>query len=280
MNYDGAKLRWANRRLHTAHVVFGEVLYAPGGSCGPRVQRDYELVVLRSGYGSVELNGRTVSLKPGIVYLFVPGGREHFQFAPAQETHHAYCSITPTALPEEVRRGLKTGPPSMPLSPVFDHLLSAAFKMRTLRNSAATRLINHLGLCLCLEFQRGAKEHATQGTCDQSVGMYLDYLEGHFSDPDCLARAHQAAGVSRNTLINRFQKEKQTTPARFLWRFRTERGVAMLVETGHSVGEVAYRCGFRTPFHFSRMVRQHTGRSPREVRRAAWSHAPGGSSES
>jgi transcriptional regulator GlxA family with amidase domain len=62
-----------------------------------------------------------------------------------------------------------------------------------------------------------------------------------------------------------------TTPARYLWQFRIERGAAMLGETGHTVAEIAYRCGFQNPFHFSRLVKQHFGQSPKEIRRHAWS---------
>ncbi len=68
------------------------------------------------------------------------------------------------------------------------------------------------------------------------------------------------------------------TPARHLWKFRLERGVAMLEETGHTVAEIAYRCGFKNPFHFSRLIKQQAGRPPREIRRRAWSAQHGGAS--
>jgi hypothetical protein len=61
MNYDGAKLRWANRRVHTDNVVFGEVRYEPGGLCGPRIQRDYQLVVLHAGDCHVTVDGAALA---------------------------------------------------------------------------------------------------------------------------------------------------------------------------------------------------------------------------
>jgi AraC-like DNA-binding protein len=51
---------------------------------------------------------------------------------------------------------------------------------------------------------------------------------------------------------------------------RTERGIQMLVETGLTVAEIAYRCGFQSPFHFSRLATRLQGISPREIRRRAW----------
>jgi AraC-like DNA-binding protein len=37
-----------------------------------------------------------------------------------------------------------------------------------------------------------------------------------------------------------------------------------------TVAEIADRCGFQSPFHFSRLVNQLHGCSPRAVRSRAW----------
>jgi AraC-like DNA-binding protein len=55
-----------------------------------------------------------------------------------------------------------------------------------------------------------------------------------------------------------------------VWEVRTRRGALLLRETGLTVGEVAFRCGFQTPFHFSRWVRELFGVSPRALRAKAW----------
>lgn len=48
----------------------------------------------------------------------------------------------------------------------------------------------------------------------------------------------------------------------------------MLTETGHTVGEIAYACGFRDPFHFSRLVKGLQGVSPQNLRRQIWATDP------
>jgi transcriptional regulator GlxA family with amidase domain len=60
------------------------------------------------------------------------------------------------------------------------------------------------------------------------------------------------------------------TPIRHVWEARTRRGAQLLRETGLTVGEVAFRCGFQTPFHFSRWVRELYGVPPRALRTKAW----------
>jgi AraC family transcriptional regulator of arabinose operon len=270
VHYDGAKLIWANRRVHTRDVVIGDVRYEPGGFCGPRVQRDFELAVFHSGGGQVRVGETTRSLAVGHVFLFLPGHREHFRFDSTRETHHSYCSIAPRFVPRPLADQLRKAPAAVPQSEVFRLLLASAFKLRAPRNRATHRLINQLALCLFQEYLRAAGEPEGHGTADRAVAGFLDYVEDHFGDEDCLMAAQRAAGVSRNALIYKVRRELNLTPGRFLWKLRAERGAAMLAATGPTVAEIAFRCGFKSPFHFSRLVRQHAGRSPRALRQAAW----------
>jgi AraC-like DNA-binding protein len=269
--YEGHRLRWANRRMHTPNAVCGEVLYEPGGVCGPRVQQDFELVLLHSGECEVSLDRATHSLTVGTIYLFLPGGHEHFRFSRDKETHHSYCSIHPGFMPRRFQQSLHRTPFSVPCSEAFHLILAAVFKLRTARHSATSALIDQLSLSLFAEFLNLALALDGEAGGDPAVRAFLHHVEDHFGDGNCLHEAHKAAGISRNALIYKFRNELRTTPARHLWRVRAERGAAMLGETGHTTAEIAYRCGFTNPFHFSRLVKQHFGQSPKELRRQVWS---------
>jgi len=94
-------------------------------------------------------------------------------------------------------------------------------------------------------------------------------MEDHFSKNDCLPGAQRAAGCSSYALLYKFARFLKTTPSRHLWRIRTEKGLELLAEKGLSVAEIADRCGFKNPFHFSRCVSRMQGVSPREIRRRA-----------
>lgn len=274
MHYDGAKLRWANRRVHTPEVVFGEVFYEPGGFCGPRVQRDYELVVLHSGNCQVSIDDRPRSLTVGLVYLFLPGHREHFQFSTERETHHSYCSIAPHLVPSDLAGPIAACASWAPQSEVFRMLLGAAFKVRAPGSRPSRRLANEMALCLLLEFINAAQPEEQRGL-PQAVREFVHYVEDHFGEEGCLSAAHRAAGVSRNGLIDKMRRLMNTTPARYLWRYRVERGAALLAETGHTVAEISYQCGFANPFHFSRLTRQYLGVAPSQVREKAWTRPNG-----
>jgi AraC-like DNA-binding protein len=271
MAYDGIKFQWVNRRVHTKNVVFGEVLYEPGGSCGPRVQRDFELIILHSGEGQVTLDNNVFRhMKPGTVSLFLPGNADYFKYAADKETHHSWCTIRSGYMPKNLRTDLCQPLVSVPVSSLLRSLFDEALKLKPTPNNPLDSLIEHLAFCAFAEFLRISSKQNPEAIGDPAVNAFLRHVRDHFAEENCLQSARLAAGVSRNTLLNKFHHNLHTTPAQYLWKVRIERGMSMLAETGQTVAEIAYHCGFKNPFHFSRVLKQRTGRSPKEIRNQAW----------
>lgn len=271
MPYDGTNFRWVNRRVHTTNVVFGEVFYEPGGSCGPRVQRDFELIMLHSGDCQVTLNNKMVHyMKSGTVSLFIPGNHNYFQYSENMESHHSWCTISPKFIPDNLRSDLRNPLVSVPGSGLLRSLIDGALKLKPMPNNPLDTLIEHLALCAFDEFLHISSRKDRELIGDPAVNAFLRYVGDHFAEEDCLEKARLASKVSRNTLLYKFHQQMQTTPAHYLWKFRVERGVSMLIETGQTTAEIAYLCGFKNPYHFSRMLKQQTGRPPKEIRRQGW----------
>jgi AraC family L-rhamnose operon regulatory protein RhaS len=173
-------------------------------------------------------------------------------------------------MPRRMRTTLARAAFTIPCSEPITHLLAAGLAIRTVQNRHTRQLVDYIGLSLFAEFLEDAAQQTAGATMDITVTRAMRFLAEHLAERDCLQKTHHAVGVSRNTLIKRFHHDLKTTPARYLWRLRTERGIKLLAETGHTINEIAFQCGFQSPFHFSRLVRKLQGFSPREVRRRAW----------
>jgi len=94
------------------------------------------------------------------------------------------------------------------------------------------------------------------------------YIDRHLTDPALGAqRVAAAAGISARHLSRIFEAEG-TSPARYILRQRLERAYAQLTSggTAATIADVAYRCGFASQSHFTRVFREQFGRTPREVR--------------
>jgi AraC family transcriptional regulator of arabinose operon len=259
-----------NTPRFSPHVVFGDVWYEPGGECGPRLQHDYQLVIVLFGLANVAFNTQKCAIPPGSVALMLPGRREHFRFSREHRTHHTWCAVVPKAIPPSLRKRLANLPAVLPQSQAFELLMKAAFSIHNWRQKPAQDMISSLGLALLHEYLRmaslGSGETAREGPCDHA----RQYLDEHCVEEDCLAGASRAAGITPQHLIRLFRGQYRITPGRYLWQARVERGVALLTATGLTVAQVADRCGFKNPFHFSRLLRKMQGVSPRQLRRRAW----------
>ena len=131
-------------------------------------------------------------------------------------------------------------------------------------------MLRQIGLTLLEEYIRMARVGADEAERESPPARARDYLEEHSAEEDCLAGAARAAGITPQHLIRLFREHYQITPGRYLWQMRVDRGAGLLAATGLTVAEIADRCGFKNPFHFSRLLRKMQGHSPREVRKRAW----------
>ena len=269
-NYDGIRISWANRWVHTARSAIGEIVYDPGGYCGPRTQLDYELVIIHSGACTVSIDHTSRELAVGKLHLFYPRHREHYTFSTQTQTHHSWCTISPKFMPRNLQQKLEKAPLAVPVTETVQYLLKAASQLRLPKSFAAEKQIDFLALCLFAEFLRLSDEAIVPPGWNHPAYKAERWMEDHYSEEDCLARAIQASGVSKNALSYKFREQFHTTPGRYLWKLRTERGIALLGASGHNISEIAYNCGFKNPFHFSRLVKQHQGESPHKIRTRIW----------
>ena len=248
----------------------GDVWYDPGGNLGPRAQSDYQLVIVLLGEARVWVDGAPFDIPPGSVALLHPGHTERFRFSRRHPTHHTWCALRPGAVPPAQRRRLKRLPNVLPQSRAFEALLHAAFSLTSWREPEGRRMLKSLGLALLDEYVRMARE----GGDDRHLGTPHErarrWLDEHCAEPDALAGAARAAAITPQHLIRLFRAHYDTTPGRYLWSLRVERGAGLLTASGLTVAEIADRCGFKNPFHFSRLLRQKQGLSPRQLRQRAW----------
>ncbi len=258
----GERIVWENRRVRSELVCFGDVMYEPGGRSGPRQQRDFQLVFLHSGELTAWVDGKQHRLSAGQVGLFLPGSTEVFEISEELATHHAWCTVALSRVPEALQQQLASMPRSLPCDDLQARLLAAGMALDGADSDVERGIVDQIGVALLGAYVKAAMGQAAAGV----VARAVRYMQEHLTEADCLVHAHVAAGVSRNTLLRRFHIELGVTPARHLWRLRAERGIALLAKTEQTVAEIAFACGFSDPFHFSRVVKSLQGVSPKELR--------------
>lgn len=258
------------RGASAGRVVFGDVIYGAGGSCGPRVQADYQLVVIEEGEARVRVEDGEVRLAQGEAGLFRPGRLEHFFFSETRRTHHTWCSVDPLVVGRDLKQDCARAPAVLKISHRLSQLMELGLGLPAAAGHEAPGLVEALGLAVLREYVFDARTRTGAGAEPDALRRLLEWFGLHAAEPADLPSLAKTAGVSPAQLVKLCKRHLGVTPVRALWEARTRQGVRMLRDTGLTVGEVAFRCGFQTPFHFSRWVRTVTGKSPRETRTAAW----------
>ena len=261
----------------SGEVVFGDVTYGPDGSCGPRLQPDYQLVLLYSGHADVTLDDASPPLHvaSGHVALLRPGRREHFRFTPDAPTHHGWCAVSPALVDAALADEIERRPPVVPFSAQLAALARLGLSVGSPRSEAADRLVTQLGKTALLEFLATAE--GLSPALPPALQRACAHIDARHALATDLARLAAVACVTPAHLIRLFHRHLGITPMRYLWRARVEAATRLLRETGLSIGEIAARTGFQNPFHLSKLVKKSCGVSPRELRRRVWNtpvHAP------
>ena len=266
-----------NLRMRRGAVVFGEVVYSPGGVCGPRVQHDYQLVILHHGSLDLRLDGKHIEVPAGHGILLSPGHREHFLFARDRQTHHSWCSIDAGAIPPKLRRVFRACRKPAPVDSRIEALMELG-KTTFFEGQPDPSLENtfhlSLGLALLAGMALGAQARiAAPSPGDQALARAEHFILNEFGRSLSLADLATTAGVSRQHLLKLFRTRRGNTPTHCLYERRLGAAADQLAHTGLSIKEIAEHCGFANEFHFSRKFKEAYGRSPRLWRSRKWSSA-------
>jgi AraC-like DNA-binding protein len=104
----------------------------------------------------------------------------------------------------------------------------------------------------------------------------IDHQFAHLSGPGQLARSLY---ISREYLRQLFHKRFGVSPLEYLLRRRIDAACQMLRFSDLPVGAIGLRCGFESPYYFSRMFKKITGQPPSTWRKARRKEAGAAESE-
>ena len=264
-------------RLKLRYVWGGLATYLPGESFGPRISVDYELVWIITGSAIYHHDGQALTLSSGSLLLTRPGFRETYAWDPGQRTRHAYVHFTPTVLPADWGLPqtwplLRALPASVAMSGLFHHLLFQWAARSRQRRGMPPRWVHVLlETMLDLFFQPVPVVPQPHAHLPQPLRRALAWSEATLIEsPHAVIKLPdlaKAASVSSKHLCRLFVKHLHLSPMQAVRRLRLEQAMGYLERSNLSMKQIADRCGFASPYHFSRVFRQVYGSPPSTVRR-------------
>ncbi|MEH0152798.1 two-component regulator propeller domain-containing protein [Limibacter armeniacum] len=98
-------------------------------------------------------------------------------------------------------------------------------------------------------------------------------MEEYLSDPDLSVDTFcKEIGMSRSNLNIRFKHVMERPPSEYIKYYRMQKAAALLSTGKHSVIEVVYSVGFKSPSYFTKCFKEHFGSLPSEFVEASSLH--------
>ncbi|TGD71354.1 AraC family transcriptional regulator [Mangrovimicrobium sediminis] len=200
-----------------------------------------------------------------------------------ESVHEVMHVIVPTHIlrrfiPQEVRAGFAV-PGSGRAFAIAESILSEVFNDRDELSDHVQQLLVESALQVVADAIKDREDCTLvrQSLPDKRLQEVLRYIEIHLSDPGLsTAMVAEACGISQRYLS--FLLKQNGTPfSELVWDKRLKiasRWLSSSRPSDISIAEIAFRVGFKSPAHFSRMFKRVYNKGPREYRSASLESRP------
>lgn len=262
-----------NISIEFKEFIINKIVYKEPSVFGPRLQTHWQLIYVEEGEMLMEVEGvGACRVRSGEAVVSLPGNRETFRFAEDGPTRHGWveAKVDPVTEPE-LLDSLRV----LPFPEVLWGMVEVLGRCADGRGRVVTPLGRDVAEALfaaCLDPQR--IRGPVRRPIHPAVEAAQRLMRKAYAEPLGLTDLAAEAGVTPAHLIRLYRRELGRTPQRELTHFRLQRAEAMLLETGWTVAEIAHRCGFADPPHFSRCFRAERGLPPGRFRKQRWAGIP------
>lgn len=247
--------------------AFGEAVYPLGGIFGPLTGRYVCILLVNQGQATITCDDTTTTLNEGQCGMFYNERSYLADFGTDRCVRVSWCEATPAVhLPESVAMRIRRGGAGIDLSERLATLMRTGVELGSAFGTNINMLRNALGETVFHAFFHDARMWEQTLTVPQSVQIAKQFIDENFARDLTVSDLANRASITPQHLISLFRKHMGVTPIRYLWQKRAERSRFLLLHTGLTIAEIAYQCGYKNPFHFSRQIKQRFAMSPKEIR--------------
>lgn len=250
---------------------------APLHSFGPFVRNNFLFHYVISGRGQLDATGpngvtQRHELGPDQGFLICPGLVNTY-FADKKDPWKYVWLEFGGLRAEEYLGAAGLGPlqpiyqPKAPEQgwPVRDSMLYIAGHSQ----ASTLHLIGHLCLFLDGLIQSSSTRRELRGgqLKDFYIQEAVNYMEHNYQREVTVEDVADACKLNRSYFSKLFRENMGCPPQEFLIRLRLSKAAELMRTTTGTIGEIAQRCGYPDPLHFSHAFKKRYGMPPRQWRR-------------
>lgn len=254
--------------------AFGEIVYSRGGIYGPLTNRYVSLIFVYEGLAKITCDDEITTLVGGQAAFFK--NDRLFLIEMERDLLHrvGWCEGVPGKMWETEASPPNGASPVLTFSERLNALQRVGVDLGFTSSVGLNKVRNAVGQALYAAFFHEAQISERDRFVPKPVQRVKKYLEDNIDREVTVDRLASIANLTQQHLISSFRKHLGLTPMRYLWKIRANHGRALLLQSGLSISEIAYQCGYKNPFHFSRHIRQNFAMTPTEIRANKGYRAP------
>jgi AraC-like DNA-binding protein len=255
---------------------FGRTTYANGGTYGPLMGPYVYFMLVYRGAVRITVDDTELGLVGGECAVMSNRDAIQFSYQKHLTTDVAWCEVEPTPITTSVRReyGLSA---KLPASDSLKTLHAMGLELGTTSTTAHNEMRSALGRALLATYQFESQQSEIVGRMPPGVDRVRRYLDEKFAEKITLGQLAEIAAMTPNHLVGAFRRFVGTTPIRYLWKQRAAQATQLLLNTSMNSSEIAFACGYNSPYHFSRHIKELHGSSPTNLRKTKGYRTPSNS---
>lgn len=250
--------------------VFGHSRYADHERFGPLHGCQIEMVYLRSGDVEVMADGVDFSVTAPAVLFVASSQMLEYRYGGSEPAEVLWCQcLGPSisaSLIASLRRLNRAGEVTEVASTLFR--LGAELPLRV--NDDLPDLVASLAETLAQELVGRSAAGIQPQKSEGRVMVIARYLEDNLEQDIAMGDLAETFALTPQHINRLFRATHGVNALDYLWSLRLRRGAFMLRHTAMPISQIAYKNGFKTPNHFSRLIGRQFGLSPRKLRQREW----------
>ena len=253
-----------------AIFAFGKSSYRNGAIFGPLRGCQLEAIFIQTGQVEVRHDNHAFVLSsPGVAIVGSQKTLE-YRYGPADMCNVLWCQYISGGLRSKgIEKMLPLFGP-VGLSEAAKSLFKVGADIHTDLYAETQNFSSSLGITVLEELIARKKIQESVANIPVQALRVRRYIEDNYSSNITMNILAKASGLSPQHLNRLYRAAFNENPLDHLWRLRVRRGAYLLRHTGMRISQIAYQTGFKTPNHFSRLIRQKYESSPKELRAKKW----------
>lgn len=231
---------------------------------------DYHILYIEKGACTIEINGKEKVVSAGNIILFKPYEKQVYSFKADDNSISCYIHFSGTACEELLSRFglLENRVTQIGTNNILESIFSEMENEYLLKppyhtESCAALLLHFLA---AVGRQRHYNSQEINIKSRKNIDAVCKHMHSHYDQKYNVAFYSEMCHLSVSRFAHIFKEHTGSTPKAYMLNIKISVAKKLLASTDLSITDVARVVGIEDVNYFSRMLKKHTGHSPKHFR--------------